>query len=625
MGFENHPNLNLYAPWSVFRRDLESGKKGSEADVLAVLAAVGDLDNDKYSLGELPVEAPYIVETSPGNFQPVYIFERPLAAADAKPVLAALCDFVGGDSATKDTSHVWRIPGCLNWPTKSKLARGRPPVPALATIKKGYDGRFIDPVTLLALAPPPRLPSGHDTTPGGSLSFAEEARLRGALAVIPAEDRDTWVKVGAALHRVGARAVWDDWSKTSGKFDADDQDRVWDSFHGERKERVATITSILTLAKERGWVPPVNAEEPAADTKAEATALAILRDRAFNPADWQGKRAPPRKSIVPDYIPDETVTLLYADGGTGKSYLKLQLAVARALSREWIGLMPEPGRTLVLSTEDDLNEMWRRIEGMIEAEPGPFAGARMADLGDIRLVDLVGENSIIGLLARGIIEPTPMYAALDAYIAEFTPGLVELDVLADLFSGEENDRPQVTQFVGLLKRLCRNHHCAILLLAQPSVAGMNTGTGTSGSTGWSNSGRSRLYFQRVKTGEGAEPNKNLRTFEGKKANYSEVGGKFDVEWKDGLFRRVIGQTGFDKMAADQKAEDLFLSQLASFTKSGRSVSDSPGANYAPTQFASDKPTQEFLKLAMFRLFDKGSIKIEPGGSPSRPTKKIVLA
>jgi AAA domain len=280
---------------------------------------------------------------------------------------------------------------------------------------------------------------------------------------------------------------------------------------------------------------------------------------------------------------------------------------------------------LILPTISDLDEMWRRIEGMIEAETGPFAGARMADLGDIRLVDLVGENSVLGLLTQGIIEPTPMYDALDAYIAEFKPGLVELDVLADLFSGEENNRPQVTQFIGLLKRLCRKHHCATLLLAQPSVAGMNTGSGTSGSTGWSNSGRSRLYFQRVKTDEGGEPNKNLRTFEGKKANYSEVGGKFDVEWKDGLFRRVIGQTGFAKMAADQKAEDLFVSQLASFAKSGRSVSDSPGANYAPTKFASDKPTQELLKLAMFRLFDKGTIKIEPGGAPSRPTKRIVLA
>ena len=34
----------------------------------------------------------------------------------------------------------------------------------------------------------------------------------------------------------------------------------------------------------------------------------------------------------------------------------------------------------------------------------------MADLDDIRLIDLVGENSILGLLTKGIIEPTPMYA-----------------------------------------------------------------------------------------------------------------------------------------------------------------------------------------------------------------------
>src|ERR1700736_2985588 len=47
MGFENRPNLNLYTPWSVFRRDLEPGKKGREADVVAVLAATADLDGDK--------------------------------------------------------------------------------------------------------------------------------------------------------------------------------------------------------------------------------------------------------------------------------------------------------------------------------------------------------------------------------------------------------------------------------------------------------------------------------------------------------------------------------------------------------------------------------------------------
>ena len=169
------------------------------------------------------------------------------------------------------------------------------------------------------------------------------------------------------MHVLGARAVWDDWSKTSGKFDAADQDRVWASFRGERKEGVITVATIYGWAKERGWVSSINAQVPAADTRVEATAkaLAIFRDRAFNPANWEGEKAPPRKWIVPNYIPDGTVTLLYADGGTGKSYLKLQLAVARATAREWIGLIPEPGRTLVLSTEDDLDEMWRRLEGML--------------------------------------------------------------------------------------------------------------------------------------------------------------------------------------------------------------------------------------------------------------------
>ena len=71
----------------------------------------------------------------------------------------------------------------------------------------------------------------------------------------------------------------------------------------------------------------------------------------INPADWEGLPVPPREWIVPGYIPHKTVTLLSGDGSVGKSLLALQLAAGRALAREWIGLMPEPGRTLILSAE----------------------------------------------------------------------------------------------------------------------------------------------------------------------------------------------------------------------------------------------------------------------------------
>jgi RepB DNA-primase from phage plasmid len=186
MGFEGRPWINLYAPWAVMRSDLPPRKKGGESDVVACLAAIADLDNDKHKFGELPVEPSYVIETSPGNYQAFYFFDQPLSASKAKPVLAALCDSVGGDSGTKDVAHVWRIPGTLNIPTKSKLARGRSPLPAHTAIKKHFDGCFTNTTTLLALAPKNPKPNGDASQFSSSLSAAEAARIRDALTFVRA-------------------------------------------------------------------------------------------------------------------------------------------------------------------------------------------------------------------------------------------------------------------------------------------------------------------------------------------------------------------------------------------------------------------------------------------------------
>ncbi|MGI8567876.1 MAG: AAA family ATPase [Methylocella sp.] len=226
--------------------------------------------------------------------------------------------------------------------------------------------------------------------------------------------------------------------------------------------------------------------------------------RIINPANWEGVPVPDREWIVQDYMPDKTVTLLSGDGGQGKSLLALQLAAGMALAKEWIGLMPTPGRTLVLSAEDDGDEMQRRLD-KIRA----FYKASWADLADIRLIDLAGENAVLGALVNGQILPTEMFRTLDAFMAEWKPSLTTLDVLADMFAGQENDRAQVRQFIRLLKQLARKHECAILLLAHPSLTGMYTGTGLSGSTDWNNGVRSRLYFQTPKT-DGGDPVLNIR-------------------------------------------------------------------------------------------------------------------
>jgi len=287
----------------------------------------------------------------------------------------------------------------------------------------------------------------------------------------------------------------------------------------------------------------------------DAPALPAPPLRGIVLSKFKGVEVKRRKWIVPNYIPDETVTMLSGDGGIGKSFIAKQLAVARALSREWIGLMPQPGRTLMLSCEDDEDELLRRIDSIRK-----FHGAEWEDLDDFLPIDLVGEDSILGLLKQGKVEPTEMYRSLDVTMGDFKPGLTILDVLADLFCGDERVRTQARQFVNLLKALCRRHRQAILLLAHPSLTGMNSGTGTSGSTDWSNCVRSRLYFK-PKDGAG---NENIRILQGKKSNYSEVGAPIDVVWQNGLFVPVSRLTGFDKAAIEQKANDVFLALVKRF-------------------------------------------------------------
>ncbi len=347
----------------------------------------------------------------------------------------------------------------------------------------------------------------------------------------------------------------------------------------------------------------------------------------INPADWEGRTRPERKWIITDVITDEAITLLYGDGGLGKSLAGLQLAAVRSIAgeaKDWFGFLPEPGRTLVLSTEDDGDEMHRRLDDI-----RIHYGVRWTDLKDIRLVDLVGDDCILGELMNGRVVAAPMYQALDDYMTEFAPGLVTLDVLAEMFSGDENKRPQVSQFVGLLKRLCRKHKCAIILLAHPSRAGLSTGSGDSGSTGWNGAARSRLYLSRATASDGAEPDPNLRKFEVKKSNYGPPSLSVTVEWKRGVFVLASGQKagGLDKLALEAKADRIFLELLAEFEDQGRDVSPNRSSTFAPTEFAkmpeADGVTKKSFEGAMARLL-KGNkrIYIETFGPKSHERKRL---
>ena len=337
----------------------------------------------------------------------------------------------------------------------------------------------------------------------------------------------------------------------------------------------------------------------------------------FAPAsDWAGLPVPPRKWHVEDLIPGDTVTILGGDGGTGKSLLALQLAVATATGTSWIGRdIDQPGKVLVLSAEDDDEELQRRVATICEAQ-----GLLLSSLGKMLVRSTAGEETLLALLdaKTNTLKATAIYKTICASMKREKPALLVLDTLADLHAGNENDRAHARQFIGLLRHLAIEYQCAVVLLAHPSLTGMNSGSGLSGSTAWNASVRSRLYLKRV-TDEGYEADPDARTLETMKANYGPTGGAIALTWMDGVF--VPDLPGDDREDRNAKAERVFLKLLAELTKQGRRVSPNNGSNLASKVFSelstAEGVSKKAFKTAMEDLLRAGRITVEEEGPLSK--------
>jgi putative DNA primase/helicase len=105
-------------------------------------------------------------------------------------------------------------------------------------------------------------------------SEAEADRIRSALAYIPAEERDMWFTVGAALHWLSwgeeGYGLWRNWSLSRPeKLNEADQEKNWKSFDRPYQGQPLTIATVYRLALDRGWkgspVTPASVSAAAAD------------------------------------------------------------------------------------------------------------------------------------------------------------------------------------------------------------------------------------------------------------------------------------------------------------------------------------------------------------------------
>jgi RecA-family ATPase len=346
-------------------------------------------------------------------------------------------------------------------------------------------------------------------------------------------------------------------------------------------------------------------------------------------ANWDNEPAPEQEWAVPDRIPMRNASIFSGEGAAGKSLLQLQLSVACVLGKEWLGTMPQQGPALFIDAEDDEGVIHKRLADILR-----YYGARFADVKDnLHIVSLVGEDAVLGAVGTrksGRIEATALYKRLLEMAGDLKPKIIGIASSADVFAGNEINRSQVKQFVAMMTKLAITANGGLSLISHPSLTGISTGTGLSGSTQWHNSVRARAYLESIKAdGDEEGIDTNLRKITFKKNNYGPISASIGLKYQNGLFLPIDGET-LDAAAKRERAKEVFTKILERFIQQNQKASAGGGVNYAPKLFAKEQEakainlSKEELALAMRTLLQTGAIVQENYGRPSNPHQRLVI-
>jgi RecA-family ATPase len=344
---------------------------------------------------------------------------------------------------------------------------------------------------------------------------------------------------------------------------------------------------------------------------------------------WDDEPIPERQWAIRDRVPLKQAGLFSGEGGTGKSIIELMKNVAHVAGKDWLGSMPEQGPAFYLGAEDDAPEIHIRLAAIAE-----FYGVTFAELtrGGLMVLPLLGKDATLCALTKGgKVETTGLYRQIYEAAGDIKPKNISVDTLSRAFSGSEIDRVQVYALAMHMQALAMVAEGAVTVLSHPSLQGINSGSGISGSTAWHGAFRFRQYLKGVQSEPGEQPDNDLRELEFKKNQYGPRGESIALRYQRGLFLPERGVTDLDRLARKDKAQDVFMDLLRRFDGQGRNVSDKKTApNYAPAAFASEAEAKKYqlkkveLEQAMRDLFQAKRITSVGYGRTDRNTTKIIV-
>src|SRR4029079_13029418 len=162
--------------------------------------------------------------------------------------------------------------------------------------------------------------------------------------------------------------------------------------------------------------------------------------------------------------------------------------------------------------------------------------------GGLHVLCLLGQDAVLcAQTSRGAVETTGLYRRLFEAAGDIKPKNISIDTLSRAFAGNEIDRVQVYAFAMHMQALAKAANGSVTILRHPSLSGMASGSGLSGSTAWHGAFRFRQYLKGVKPEDDGSnsiltpPDDGRRVLEFKKNQYGPLGQSIALRYEGGLF------------------------------------------------------------------------------------------
>lgn len=211
----------------------------------------------------------------------------------------------------------------------------------------------------------------------------------------------------------------------------------------DRVPAIAAMLALLSKTKKTGFFDGCR-----------FTALELLQGDRPAPRQWTARLIGPSGQPGVGLLPRGEVGLFAGSAGGGKSMIAIGLSIGIASGTPALDVVDCPrGRVLYVSTEDDADELYRRIYSYLERAAQANGGLDSADACG-RIDCLVRPKGVDWSLVDSAGRPTAAFEALNEIVQVGEYALVVLDTLSRLGNDEIEKSPTASRkFVELLEQM----------------------------------------------------------------------------------------------------------------------------------------------------------------------------